>query len=66
MIYTAEAEKAGSHECELSFYVSYADTKTVPPASTPSGRLKAIIEITGQPGANADVINVGGIVGSLE
>ena len=66
VIYTAEAEKVGSHECELSFYVSYADTKTVPPASAPSGRLKAIIEITGQHGAKADVINVGEIVGSIE
>jgi len=66
VIYTAEAEKAGRHECELSFYVSYADAKKGPPVSDPSGRLKAIIEINGQQSAAVDVINVSEIVGSIE
>ena len=65
--YTAEAEKAGRHECELSFYVTYADARKKPPVSAPSGRLKAIIEISGQHGANTDdVLKVGEIVGSME
>ena len=66
VIYTAEAEKAGKHECELSFYVNYADDRSEPSASDPSGRLKAIIEINGPDGASADVVNVSEIVGSLE
>ena len=67
VIYKAEPEKIGSHECELSFYVSYADAKTAPPASAPSGRLKAVIEISNdQHGASASVVNVSEIVGSIE
>ena len=67
VVYTAGNEKLDRHECELSFYVRYADAQSDPPTSSPSGRLKAIIEVSGQQGgADTDVINVGGIVGSIE
>ena len=63
--YTAEP-KSVSHECELSFFVRYADASNAQPASAPSGRLKAIIEIADNQGAKTESINVSEIVGSLE
>ena len=60
--YTAEA-KSVSHECELSFYVRYADAQHAPPDSNPSGRLKAIIEISENHDAKAEVIDLGKVAG---
>ena len=60
--YTADpdGEPAGRHECELSFYVRYADAApTTAAASEPSGKLKAIIDLTGTQDAG---VNVGDVV----
>ncbi len=63
--YTADAN-AASHECVLSFYVRYKDAQGAPSATAPSGRMKAVIEITGQENATVDVSNPNSIVGSIE
>ena len=43
--YTADGEHIGRHECDLSFFVRYADATQSSPTADPSGRVKAIIEI---------------------
>ena len=56
--YTAGDKPMDRHECELSFYVRYADAKQNPATTEPSGRLKAIIDITDvqQAGINVDQV----------
>ena len=53
--YTADGEHAGSHECELSFYVKYADADKTETPSEPSGRVKAIIQINGVQNAGTNI-----------
>ena len=58
--YTANPDKdhSGRHECELSFFVRYADASQAAATSEPSGRLKAIIDFTDLQSANVEVGNV--------
>ena len=55
--YTADGDHTGRHDCELSFYVRYADEAQTASKSEPSGRVKAVIEITDVQNAGLNVDN---------